>query len=173
MPSMVCWQPASSALLEWLPLASCHSWFWQCETTDALQGAWATALDCKQLHAGLNVSFKLLQAQRQGQIHEGLLVSPAALLFAKHLCTPSAGLSMLVRHLTCVVLGMLTVQSRLLCRLAAPQSFLHCAWCLSAPQTCPLHAWFANSMQVWHPSVILAAFGHAPAAVRAGPQRFQ
>ena len=28
-------------------------------------------------------------------------------------------------------------------------------------------------MQVWYPSVILAAPGHAPAAVRAGPQRLQ
>ena len=59
---MVCWRPASSALLEWLPLASSHSWFWQCEAIIPFRVHELLRLSCKQLHAGLIVTCKLLQA---------------------------------------------------------------------------------------------------------------
>ena len=151
---MDCWQPASSALLEWLPLASCPSWSWQCEATDALQGAWATALACRQLHAGLIISFMLLQAQCQGQIHEGLLVRD--LLHSCMLCTRSSALSVscgfdmhTARHAHCAVTpsGQTRCSSEVSALCMGPQCYSpdH-TWSadMSAPcMICPLHAGMA------------------------------
>ena len=71
------------------------------------------------VESSLIMSFKLLQAQPQGQIHEGLLVRALLYLFVSY--TPALHIQCWTEHahaaLTCIVLGVPTVQSRLLRRL--------------------------------------------------------